>query len=693
MVLVHLSHGGVDGAVFGHHHFRAAVNQGPQGNGRLFRHVPDLGQRGLFGDHGAAHAPLFYFPHGGAVEEVEGGAGNEGNRDSLLREHFQHPRVFRHEAVRLEGGQFFQDPVFLFPVLFPHHPGQGEIEGAALFSCKGQGLFVLLFPDRPVVVGFTAENKGPRAPFVPLFQLAQGIGTDNDMGLFFSRKMDSFKGMECDLSLGRDGRFLSLCPKGGHPVHRLLAHVVQEALGHHAAFIMDVRRNEGVPGISQAGELLSDILFRSDPGLRFFRHVLRCQGYFMAFVVFHRKGQAFPGAGLKTGVEGNLMGQVLHGERPFFLFQHPVHMAPFCGPFFPEYLIAPIPLFPHITGGNKGDGLFLRVVGKAGHFPLGHRERRTEEERGPPDVFGLSCIDPMVAGSQGRNHVAADVVIQVGRSVAPVELLFQGKDQGLRGQGPPCLGGIDGLSIEGYRIVHVFRALHAAFHLQGSDAGFQKIGNTADADHVFQGKNVISFVVPYFMIFVHQMVRHAAGLGTGAPVSAAAADEAGHEALAGIADAESPMDEDFDFHSRLVHNVPDFRKGQFPGQHHPLEALGFHEQGAVQVGNGHLGAGMEGNGRSQLPHQGYHAEVLQQEAIDGKGFQKRKVFPERSHFHIADEGIQGHVHRRPVEMGFPDSILQFVIGKVARKLPGAEELAPKVNRISPGVQGRSQMNR
>ena len=90
-------------------------------------------------------------------------------------------------------------------------------------------------------------------------------------------------------------------------------------------------------------------------------------------------------------------------------------------------------------------------------------------------------------------------------------------------------------------------------------------------------------MVQHPALFIGQMVGHAAGLGTGAPVPTAAAHEGAHETLPRIAHTESTVNENFDFHARLVHDFFNFRKRQLPGQHNPLEPQGLHEKGAVQV--------------------------------------------------------------------------------------------------------------
>ena len=110
-------------------------------------------------------------------------------------------------------------------------------------------------------------------------------------------------------------------------------------------------------------------------------------------------------------------------------------------------------------------------------------------------------------------------------------------------------------------------------------------------------------------------VGQAAGLGAGAPVAAAPADQGAHGALATVAHAVGAMDKYFGFNAFQGAYGGDLFFGHFTGQHHALQAHFPGLQRAVCVVHSHLGAGVERQIRRSGAHSLQHAQILYQYGV------------------------------------------------------------------------------
>ena len=334
----------------------------------------------------------------------------------------------------------------------------------------------------------------------------------------------------------------------------------------------------------------------------------------MALIIGKGHGKMFPRQGFKGKEKRNFPLPVFHGSGLLLSFHHKVHRPHFLRPFVIADGECALPFF-YVLHGYKGHGVMVRFIGNARHLSGDFCNGAVEMENRPFHLLRPACIYAVISGSQGSHHMFPDMIIQIGGGIAPVELLLQGKHQGLCVRLSPPLRLVNSTAVGSYGVVDILHALHAPLHLERRHPCIKEIGNTLNAHHILQAQDIIAIMIISMTLIIHQMVGHAAGLGTGPPVSAAAAHKGTHEALAGIAHAEGAMDKDFDFHPRLLHNLFDFRKRQLPGQHHPLEPQGLHEKGTVQVRNGHLSGRMKRNGWSQPAGQRCHPQILHQKPV------------------------------------------------------------------------------
>ena len=140
--------------------------------------------------------------------------------------------------------------------------------------------------------------------------------------------------------------------------------------------------------------------------------------------------------------------------------------------------------------------------------------------------------------------------------------------------------------------------------------------------HIFQGEQrLVRRLSP--------AVVQAAGLGAHPPVAAAAADDGGEEALAGVAHTQRPVAEHLDLRAAAGADLPYLVPVQLPGQHHALHAQRRGRIGAAQREQAHLRAGVKRQVRHDLLCQGQQAPVLHQHRVHahGAGLPQRRGRP------------------------------------------------------------------
>ena len=120
----------------------------------------------------------------------------------------------------------------------------------------------------------------------------------------------------------------------------------------------------------------------------------------------------------------------------------------------------------------------------------------------------------------------------------------------------------------------VFWGFESAFDFEAADAEGDELGDFIDGGEVLWREQV-TFVaeVAEFAIDDH-LIGHTAGLGALAAVGAAATERFGGEALAGVGDTESTVDEDFEREFWVIGGVEalKFTEGELAGEHGLVDA-------------------------------------------------------------------------------------------------------------------------
>ena len=184
-----------------------------------------------------------------------------------------------------------------------------------------------------------------------------------------------------------------------------------------------------------------------------------------------------------------------------------------------------------------------------------------------------------------------------------------------------------------------------------------------------------------------QGILQAAGLGAHAPVAAALADEGGHVALAGMAEAERPVDKDLGLDGGAPGDIADLLIAQLPGQHRPGHAQlrrGLH---ALQVVDGHLGAGVQGNVRQVLADGGGQAQILDDDAVGPGLGGKPRALQRALHLPVVDKRIERHVHLAAADAAVAHGAFEFLFGKVFCAAAGVEIAHAHIDRVRPVLDG------
>lgn len=187
-----------------------------------------------------------------------------------------------------------------------------------------------------------------------------------------------------------------------------------------------------------------------------------------------------------------------------------------------------------------------------------------------------------------------------------------------------------------------------------------------------------------------EVIGEAAGLGALAAVGAAAAPGLAAEALAAVGNAEGAVNEDFKFAIGLLADAGDFVEGEFAGEIDAGGAEALGEADAIDIGDGHLGAGVDGESGGDLADQGAGAEVLDDDGVGAGGGDRFDGLDGGLPFAVEDEGIEGDVALDAAAMEQGEGFGQLFESK-ADLGAGGEVREAEVDTVSTGFDGRLEL--
>ena len=277
-------------------------------------------------------------------------------------------------------------------------------------------------------------------------------------------------------------------------------------------------------------------------------------------------------------------------------------------------------------------------------------------------------------------HLPAPPAVPVGiGKTGPGERRFQRLP--LRGSGSPVL--IQEPGIDGADDGHILRPLHPALQFQTADAHLPHLPEIVGETVVLQAQGIAPFAA------VHA-VGQTAGLGTAAPVAGAAAHYSAHFALAGVAHAEGPVDENLNFRRTGLADGPGVLPGALPCQHHPLTAIRGGLTGASGGENAHLGAGVKRQVRQNPPQNIKKTPVLHQDGVHAQTAGRPCGLHGVGQFPVGHQGIQCEKDPDSPGMTIDQSLRELLIGEVFGAPAGIERTPAQVHGIRSALHRKAE---
>lgn len=170
-----------------------------------------------------------------------------------------------------------------------------------------------------------------------------------------------------------------------------------------------------------------------------------------------------------------------------------------------------------------------------------------------------------------------------GEGLGEIELLLAGNFKGA-----VLDGGVEGRAVGLRGGGDVMGAFQAAFDFERADATFDEVADQIMSRQILRREEIGFIAKIPFLAVDEEFIGKPAGLGALAAVGGSAAEGFGGQALAGIADAERAVDEDFDGNGRGDGDLLDIGRGEFARENDPGNAQPANEFHPARLGEGHL---------------------------------------------------------------------------------------------------------
>ena len=184
-----------------------------------------------------------------------------------------------------------------------------------------------------------------------------------------------------------------------------------------------------------------------------------------------------------------------------------------------------------------------------------------------------------------------------------------------------------------------------------------------------------------------EAVLQATGLGAHAAVAAALADQGRHVALSGVAEAQRAVDEDLDLDGRVFGDVADLFEIELPGEHGPRHAELGRGLDALEVVDGHLGAGVQRDVRQILADGGGETQILHEDRVRSGVTRELRGLERRLDLPVAHEGVERDVDLAAADAAIAHGLLKFFLGKVFGSAAGVEIAHAEIDRVGAVLYG------
>ena len=251
----------------------------------------------------------------------------------------------------------------------------------------------------------------------------------------------------------------------------------------------------------------------------------------------------------------------------------------------------------------------------------------------------------------------------------------------------PFPGAVQGLAVGAHGAVDVFRALETPLDLEAPHTGPDQPRQQRQGHQVLGREQVVEVSLAAQRAVHQQAIGQTAGLGALAAVGGAAAPGLAGEALAAVADAERAMHEGLQFDVHRPGDGRDLIDRQLPAHHHPAHAQRFGEAGPLGVGDGHLGAGVEGQMGCGRARQARHPDVLHDEGVHPAARGMPYLSLDLGQFFVEDQGVEGEIAAAAVGMEAVHGFGQLPGGEAGGAGTGVEAaVQAEIDGVGTGVQ-------
>ena len=244
--------------------------------------------------------------------------------------------------------------------------------------------------------------------------------------------------------------------------------------------------------------------------------------------------------------------------------------------------------------------------------------------------------------------------------------------------------GVEQLAIGRRHILHIRHILESALNLKRHSTRLDEFAQMFALVHILQ-REEIALRIEHLAISIEQVELHAAELGTGTTVGAAAKAILRRIAESAIADAERTMDKDLEFGiGLLTMDVGYLLSRQLARQYHTGKAQGAEPTDLPGRAVIRLRRGM--NGETQFLRHLTHPHILHQNSIHlclGQLLQQR---PRIGQFIIIDNGIDRDIDTGAILMGILAERAD-IVHTIAHGSTRTKARSPDIHGISPMVDG------
>ena len=127
--------------------------------------------------------------------------------------------------------------------------------------------------------------------------------------------------------------------------------------------------------------------------------------------------------------------------------------------------------------------------------------------------------------------------------------------RGIRLTRSPCQCGVDRLTVDLADGGDVLRGFQSSLDLEADDTAFDQLRDVVHGRQILRGEEVATVAEIAQGAVDHKLVGHAAGLGALAAVGTPLTERLAGETLAGVGDAERPVDKDLQGHARGIESL------------------------------------------------------------------------------------------------------------------------------------------